>query len=115
MKTSEAFSLLAKLWELESIAQTANTPEGRWELLQKWLKENPEWEKQINKWYEYHPESAFLFLRDYIAEQAEIPSALMNSFITVSIKQRVTIVIQTIQTLYRERKQTGNLIRKEIA
>lgn len=115
MKTTEVLTLLAKLWELETIAQTATTPEGRWLLLQNWLKENPKWKKQINFWVGLSPDAAYLALKDYIAEQAEIPSILIEKYVSPVISGRVIAAIRSIQACYRERKQVDNQTRKEIA
>lgn len=118
MKTPEALAILAKLWELETIAQKAITPDGRWQLLQDWLRDNPTWEKQVNQWLRMTPDEATVALELYIttrAVAAGMPLVLVNAFINDNAKDRARATIETFQTLYRERKQADKQTRKEIA
>lgn len=112
MNTTLALTLLTQLLVLEDIAINTRTPEGRWQMLQDWLEENPQWEKQVNKWIKLTPAEALTSLKNYVAEQTKVPSRMLDKFITPAIEQRVINSIQTIQTCYRERKQEN---RKEIA
>src|SRR5262245_2174284 len=102
MTTSETLALLGKLWELEQIAQTAQTPDGRWSLLQNWIKENPEWAKQIQDWLEMTPSEAADALQTFAARQLRMSSILFNTVIGDAAKERVKNAIAVLQTCYRE-------------
>jgi uncharacterized Zn finger protein len=102
---------MAKLWELETIAKSAQSPDGRWQLLQDWLKDNPSWNKQINKWLELTSSEAYLLLKLHVANQTGLPSALIDQMINIETAQRVRDTIETLQTCYRNRQAQT---RKEI-
>src|SRR5262249_20515792 len=101
-------TLLDVVSELEVIAQTAATPDGRWELLQAWIKKNPSWEKKINAWLKMTPDKACAEFTDYLAKQAErqgLPSHLFLAMAKDRIERRVMPTIDILQTCYRERKR----------
>ena len=107
MKLGEATSLLMDLIEIETISKAAMDPNGRWEIFQGWLARNPRWRKLIDSWIESTPDDAMAELMKYAAQRAELPLPVVQAFVTEPIKLRARSAIETIQTLYKERKEMG--------
>ncbi len=99
-------------FDLNSIllAIEASTPDGRWELLQKWLKENPDYEGLVDQWSEMRPERVFLQIRNLAMEKYETQREIIR-LIADSMRERITAAIATLQDCYRER---NNQTEKEI-
>lgn len=104
MNMSEAMALLANVLEIETIAETLTTPDGRWTRLQDWLANHPKWKKEIDSWVNMTPDEAFNSLRDYTAKRASMPPIVLESLIDAGMRFRVKKSIQTLQALYRERR-----------
>jgi len=105
MKLGEATSLLVDLIEIETISKAAMDPSGRWEIFQGWLARNPRWRKLVDSWIESTPDDAMAELLEYAAQRAELPLPVVQAFVTEPIKLRARSAIETIQTLYKERKE----------
>ena len=111
MKLKEAAALVSNLFEIEEIS-LALTPDGRWKLLQAFLKKNKRWRKQVNSWLQATPDEALIELREWIGTEAEIPVAMLRAFITAEIETRVKSAIEVLQACYKERLEADE--RKEI-
>lgn len=100
-------------FDLQTIltAIEASTPDGRWDLLQGWLKENPEYDGLVDQWSTMRPDRVFIQIRNLVALKWEIPAMLLNKFITPEMETRIKSAIETLQTCYRER---NNQSEKEI-
>lgn len=90
----------------------ASTPDGRWNLLQEWLKENPDWKDQVEKWATVSSDQAVIELQDFVAERFNMPALFIDRMIPPDMKLRVKSAIEKIQACYRER--AGNQTEKEI-
>lgn len=103
---------IVELYGLQDVMQLA-TPDGRWQSLQKWLKQNPDWKRQLNTWIQSTPEEAYSALQRWIAEEAEIPLAMLKLVISREVEGQIKPIIAQAQELYRERAAMDG--RKEIA
>lgn len=91
----------------------ASTPDGRWNLLQEFLKKNPEWKKKVNRWLTLDPDTAAIQLQADLAERMGMPVALFAKMINPGLREKARAAIESLQTLYQER-QTNNQTEKEI-
>src|SRR6266540_2888296 len=100
------------LLDFQSILD-ASTPDGRWNLLQDFLKKNPDWRKKVNRWLTLDPDTAAIQLQADLAERMSMPVALFAKIISPGLREKARAAIESLQTLYRER-QTNNQPEKEI-
>src|SRR6266540_1579096 len=63
------------LLDFQSILD-ASTPDGRWNLLQDFLKKNPDWRKKVNRWLTLDPDTAAIQLQADLPERMSMPVAL---------------------------------------
>jgi len=97
------------LLKLLAIGEEMTTPDGRWEAFQRWLKDNRHWRKKIDKWLQLTPEAAYHELKEAIIDDSTNPAMIrfaINRFIKGDVKTRVINSVETLQTLYNERKGT---------
>jgi hypothetical protein len=99
----ELAKIICEVFEIEDITQ-AETPEGRWNLLQDWLKHNPRWKKRVSEWLSLSPDEAYNDLCEWIALKAELPMAMFKMIVDQETRARVKSTIATIQALYKERQ-----------
>ncbi len=99
------------LLDFQSILD-ASTPDGRWNLLQDFLKKNPDWRKKVNRWLTLDPDTAVIQLQTDLAERMGMPVALFSKMINPGLREKARSAIESLQTLYRER-QTNNQPEKE--
>lgn len=111
MNLKELAKIICDVFEIEDITQ-ATTPEGRWRLLQYWLKNNPRWKTKVAYWSQVSPDQAYDDLCAWISQKAELPVSMLKVFIDKETRERVRTAIETIQSIYRERQQFEK--RKEI-
>lgn len=90
----------------------ASTPEGRWNLLQDFLKKNPEWKEKVDRWLTLPPDTAIIQLQADLAERMNIPLPLFSAMLTTEIRLKAKAAIETLQQCYRER---NNQTEKEIS
>ena len=86
--------------ELYDLLQSQNSSQ-RWDALQKWLKQNPEWEERKNKFLSCTPDEGIVALCEYLDVK---PSLLPLIDSNGQIRAMVKSVIIQIQTLYKERE-----------
>ena len=111
MNLKELAKVICDVFEIEDITQ-ATTPDGRWKLLQHWLKSHPRWKTKVAYWSQVSPDDAYDDLSEWIVKQAEVPVSMLKMFIDQETRARVKAAIETIQSLYKERQQADK--RKEI-
>jgi hypothetical protein len=80
----------------------ALTPDGRWNMLQDWLANNPEYGKRVDKWSTQSTDQVFVEIRDLIAKRFGISTNLV-SLLTVGREQQIRRTIEVMQACYRER------------
>jgi hypothetical protein len=78
----------------------ALTPDGRWTLLQEWLRENPKYAKKIDQWVNQSPDDVFTELCD---EHGKLPARVVKAIVGVEMTQKILSAIATMQACYRER------------
>lgn len=78
----------------------ALTPDGRWALLQEWLRENPKYAKKIDRWVNQTPDEVFVELCD---EHGKLPARAVKAIVGVEMTQKLLSAIETMQACYRER------------
>jgi len=78
----------------------ALTPDGRWELLQEWLRENPKYAKKIDRWVNQSPDEVFTQLCE---EHGKLPARAVKAIVGVEMTQKILSAIETMQACYRER------------
>jgi hypothetical protein len=105
VKLKEAVTLIGDLYEVAAIVNQAGTGDGRWNLLQTWLQSRPKWKTNVERWAKETPEQAYISLKAYVCEQAEIPSLMLNQFLSIEIEGKARGAISVIQELYRERAE----------
>jgi hypothetical protein len=105
MNMTEAVIVLSDVIEIEKIAEDLLTQDGRWEALQAWLDGHPKWRAEVNKWVDLTPHEAFCSLRNYAANRAKMPPVILDTLIDPGMKWRISKSIQTLQAMYRERKE----------
>lgn len=81
----------------------AATPDGRWSLLQSWLKATPEWKGKVDRWLVISPDDAVAELEAAIREQFKLPVMFMDKIITEEMKVKAKAAIETLQACYKER------------
>lgn len=79
----------------------ALTPDGRWNALQKWLKENPEYGERAKRWSIESVERVFTEICLLATERYGALAGMVLSYPATQSKIKQTIEI--LQTLYRER------------
>jgi hypothetical protein len=91
----------------------ALTPEGRWNMLQKWLKENPEYGERAERWSTQTVKQVFDEIRDLTAQKyGPLATIVLGS---VAIESRLRATIEVLQACYRERATYDNQqLEKEI-
>jgi len=78
----------------------ASTPDGRWSLLQAWLKQNPKWRKKIDYWSTLSSDQVMSDLEVWaIEEYGAGVSVLANDTMRLKIKS----AIENLQTRYNAR------------
>ena len=105
MNMAEALSIIKSLSELETLAGAMTTGDGRWEILQDWLNANPKWRREIESWASMTPDAAYDSLKNYTAKRAKLEPIILDTLINAGMKFRVKKSIQTLQNLYRQRKE----------
>lgn len=111
MNLKELAKIICDIFEIEDITQAA-TPDGRWRLLQAWLKSNPKWKTKMAYWSQVSPDHAYDDLCEWASGKAELPVSMFKAFVNQETRARVKAAIETVQTLYKERQQIEK--RKEI-
>lgn len=86
--------------ELYDMLQSQNGNQ-RWDALQKWLKQNPEWEERKDKFLSCTPDEGITALCEYLGVK---PSLLPFIDSNGEIRLMVKSAIIQIQTLYKERE-----------
>lgn len=104
MNLKELAKVICDVFEIEDITQ-ATTPDGRWRLLQSWLKSHPKWKTKVAYWSQVSPDQAYDDLCEWISAKAELPVSMFKVFVDEATRTRVKAAIETIQALYRERQQ----------
>jgi len=68
----------------------ASTPDGRWSMLQAWLKKNPKWRKRIDYWSKLSPDQVMSDLEVWaIQEYGAGVSVLANDIMRLKIKSAI--------------------------
>lgn len=82
------------------------TQEGRWQLLQEWIEDNPEYSKRLDDWLDETPDNIFPELREIAAQLAEREYGPLAGAITrtAQLTPGLSRWISTLQTCYKERK-----------
>jgi ribosomal protein L31E len=96
------------------LAIEASTPDGRWNLLQEWLKENPEYNDLVKKWSTQPSDQAFLSIRDFVAQKWGLDGIILNRLLNGAIEDRIKKIVETLQVCYRERANQQPEQQKEI-
>ena len=81
----------------------ALTPDGRWNMLQDWLKDNPEYGERIEDWSKQSSDQVLTELCEMIAAKRKIPVIMIRGFIGGIVEQQIKRAIETLQACYRER------------
>lgn len=82
----------------------ASTPDGRWQLLQKWLKQNPKWRKKIDRLSTQPIDEVVGELEAWAIDQYGIGAiALVND----GMRERVRSMIENLQSRYNVRAAEG--------
>lgn len=108
----------AELLELVAIGDQVTTADGRWEAFQDWLKAHPRWRRTVDRWMGQKPEMAYVSIKQALLDQSNSPKFLslaIRQFVTKDLEARIVNAIETLQVLYRERKQTTATTPKRIA
>lgn len=101
VNSAEILQLFFQINKLSRLLQPENG-EARWEYLQKWLKDNPAYSKQVNHCLKLSPKEAV----DYLSDEFELDRDLINLFDPQRTQlAKIERLIETIQTLYKERKE----------
>lgn len=82
------------------------TPEGRWELLQDWLKANPKNRRKLERWLTLEPEQVYPEAREAIADIISTKYGALAGALArcAPFTEYAREMITNIQTLYKERK-----------
>ena len=86
----------------------ALSPDGRWNMLQDWLKKNPEYGERVEDWAKWTPDDVFVA----VCELATKKYGVLGALGATAMKPKIMRTIETLQTLYRER--AGQQTEKEI-
>lgn len=81
----------------------AATPDGRWNLLQEWLKANPDWKEEIDGWLKTPSDDVVKQLINTIATRFDMSPDMVQILTPSSVKARAKAAIEKIQACYRER------------
>lgn len=82
----------------------ALTPDGRWNMLQDWLKEHPVYQEYVETWSTQNVDQVFVDIRDLIAMHLGVSNNLINLLI-IGKEQWIKRQIETMQACYRERAE----------
>src|SRR5215471_6938898 len=88
----------------------ALTPDGRWNMLQDWLKQNPEYQERIEDWSTQSVDQVFVEIRGLAFEKYGPLSGF--AFSAAPVAAKIKSAIEILQTCYRER--AGQQTEKEI-
>lgn len=101
VNSAEVLQLFFQVNRLQRLLAPENGDE-RWLYLQGWLKDNPKYQKQINHCLKLKPKEAV----EYLAEEFEMDRNLIALFDPKGVMLgKIESLIETIQTLYKERKE----------
>jgi hypothetical protein len=105
VNSAEVLQLFFQINRLSRLLEPHNG-DARWEYLQKWLEENPKYSKQVNHCMRLSPKDAV----EYLTAEFNLDLDLITLF-DPERKQlaKVEKLIETIQTLYKERKEQEKL------
>jgi len=95
---------MAIIAELQALFLLLESQDARWEALQDWLRDNPDWRVQINHCVKVTPDQALVDLKDYLRKVTGIPEVLMNQYITADVTAKARASIIRLQDLYKERQ-----------
>lgn len=84
----------------------ALTPDGRWNALQSWLSENPEYGERVEKWSKQSVDEVFCEIQILVLKKKGAIAAIALTIPAVSAKIKSTITI--LQACYRERAAYDN-------
>lgn len=105
VNSSEVLQLFFQVNRLQRLLAPENGDE-RWNYLQQWLQENPAYRKQVNRCLKLSPKEAV----DYLSDEFSLDRDLINLFDPQRVMLgKIENVIETIQTLYKERKEQEKL------
>lgn len=91
----------------------ALTPDGRWNALQSWLKENPEYGERVERWSEQTVDEVFCEIQILVLKKQGAIAAI--AFTVPAISAKIKSAIEVLQACYRERQAYDNQpIEKEI-
>lgn len=81
------------------------TADGRWQIVQEWLEDNPEYAERLDEWLELTPDEVFPDLREIAAEAIERRYGALGGVLarTAEMTPQLWQWIATLQTCYRER------------
>lgn len=105
VNSAEVLQLFFHVNRLQRLLAPENGNE-RWEYLQKWLQENPAYRKQVNHCLKLSSKDAV----EYLSDEFNLDRDLINLFDPKRVMfGKIENVIETIQTLYKERKEIEKL------
>jgi len=84
----------------------ALTPEGRWNALQSWLKENPKYGERAERWSTQTVDQVFNDIR--ILALDEYGALAVFAIDSAAIKPKIMRAIEVLQACYRERAACNN-------
>jgi hypothetical protein len=90
------FDLASLFPDLEALA-----PDGRWNLLQSWLKENPEYGERAERWSEQPVDSVYFEIAAMVVNRYGMLGSIALG--VPAVKAKLTQTIETLQACYRER------------
>lgn len=98
---------LAELSELQELLTitSLSTPDGRWEALQSFLEENPEWKKREKDFLNAKPEDAPVVICGWLNLNPVVINALDRDR---SIRKLAVTGFRELQKLYKEKKQDAD-------
>jgi aminopeptidase N len=102
MNFQEAMNILG---ELRAFLALIQSPEARWDAVQKWLDENPRWRSKLTRYLSLAPDVAVKDLKGYIRARTGVPQEMLALAVTPDIEAQAKCAIEKLQTLYRERAQ----------
>jgi hypothetical protein len=90
----------------------ALTPDGRWAMLQQWLRENPEYAERAERWSKQTVDQVFDELLVLASKKHGTMAAVAFSLPVIAAKIKSSI--EVLQACYRERAGINNQTEKEI-
>lgn len=100
LNLTEIIAAGAKVKELDELLQIENG-DKRWQAVQKWLKENPGWEKRKNRFLNCTPDEGIVWLCEYLGFNSSLlPLFDRDGQVRAMIKN----AIQRLQKLYEARE-----------